>query len=92
LRDLFIARVKINLANIRGYYSGDVGGTTKQLTLDYRMLLEQGEKLREQTREFILESLNRLSLVQLTRDRAEIAENVNKERGYQPPMFPIMTA
>lgn len=91
IRDLLISRVKINLGNIRGYYSGDVGATVKQLTLDYRMLQEQGEQLKEQVRTTILESLNRLSLVQLTRDRAEIAANVNKERGFQPPMFPILT-
>jgi len=31
-----------------------------------------------------------LSQANLNKERAEIAENVNKERGYQPPMFPII--
>lgn len=91
LRDLLISRCKIAIGNIRGMYTGDVGGTTKQLTLDYRKDIEQGEALKEQVRTMIFESLNKLSLVQLTRDRAEIAANVNKERGFQAPMFPIVT-
>lgn len=92
IRDLFIAKCKIVIGGVRGFYSGDVGATQKDLTLDYRHLLEEGEQLKEQTVLRIIESLNRLSLVQMTRDRAEIAANVNKERGFQPPMFPIITA
>lgn len=92
IRDLFIARCKTVMGGMRGFYSGDVGGTTKQLTLDYRHLLDEGKELKEETKKTIFESLNKLSLVQMTRDRAEIAANVNKERGYQAPMFPLMTA
>lgn len=91
IRDLLIARTKRNLGNVRGMYSGEVGGTIKQLTMDYRMYQEQGERLDEQVRKTILESLNKLSLVQMTRDRAEIAANVNKERGYQPPDTAMIT-
>lgn len=91
LRDLFLARVKKQLGQIRGFFTGDVGATIKNVTMDYRMMIEDGDKLEEQTRRTILESLNRLSLVQLTRDRAEIAANVNKERGFQPPMEPMIT-
>jgi hypothetical protein len=92
IRNLLISRCKINIGGIRGFYTGSVGGTTKELTLDYRHLIDEGNQLKEETTTSILESLNKLSLVQLTRDRAEIAENVNKERGFQPPMFPIVTA
>jgi hypothetical protein len=91
IRNLFISYVKINIGNVRGMYSGNVGATTKDLTMDYRMFQEQGQQLMDVTKTKILESLTKLSLVQMTRDRAEIAENVNKERGFQPPMFPIMT-
>jgi len=31
-----------------------------------------------------------MSQANLTKERAEIAEAVNKERGYQPPMYPII--
>lgn len=90
IRDLFLAHVKITIGNQRGKYSGAVGATYKDLTMDYRMLLEQGETLKAEVRTAILESLGRLSLVQLTRDRAEIAANVNKERGFQPPDTPLL--
>jgi hypothetical protein len=91
IRDLLIARTKISIGQIRGFYSGDLGVAQKELTMDYRFLFEQGNDLKEKTREKILEMLDRLSLKNLTEERAQIAENVNKERGYQPPMFPIMT-
>jgi hypothetical protein len=71
--------------------NGVVGATEKQLTMDYRHLLDEGQTLKTETRDKILDSLNKISLVQLTADRASIAENVNRERGYQPPQFPIMT-
>lgn len=91
IRDLLISRVFIVLGRIRGFYSGEVGSANKQLTMDYRQLADYGERLRTETREKIFQMLNKISLVQLTADRAQIAENVNRERGYQPPMFPIMT-
>jgi hypothetical protein len=92
IRDLFIAKCKIAAGGVMGFYSGELGSAQKDLTMDYRHLLEEGQLLKDKTLELIMQSLNKLSLVQLTRDRAEIAANVNKERGYQPPMFPIMTA
>jgi hypothetical protein len=92
IRDLFIAKCKIVIGGIRGFYSGELGSAQKDLTMDYRHLLEEGQQLKEATVTAIMQGLGRLSLVQLTRDRAEIAQNVNKERGFQPPMFPIMTA
>lgn len=91
IRDLLIARTKIAIGGIRGFYSGDLGVANKEVTMDYRFLLDQGNELRDRTRDKILEQLDKLSLVNLTDERARIAENVNKERGYQPPMFPIMT-
>jgi hypothetical protein len=58
--------------------------------MDYRHLLEEGEKLKEETVTKLLESLQKISLVQLTEDRARIAENVNRERQFQPFMYPII--
>ena len=91
IRDLLIARTKIALGGIRGFYSGDLGVAQKEVTMDYRFLFDQGNDLKDKTREKILEQLDKLSLKNLTEERAMIAENVNKERGYQPPMFPIMS-
>ena len=90
IRDLLIAQVKMVLGSIRGFYSGELGVAEKQLTMDYRHLLDEGTKLRDDTNKLILEQLTYLSQENLTKVRAEIAENVNRERGYQPPQFPII--
>jgi hypothetical protein len=90
IRNLLIAKTKMVIGGIRGFYSGELGVTEKQLTMDYRHLLEEGTKLKEDTEKIILDQLEKLSQENMTKIRAEIAENVNKERGYQPPMFPII--
>lgn len=90
IRDLLIAKVKMVLGGVRGFYSGELGVTEKQLTMDYRHLLDEGEKLKTDTLAKLKEQLDKLSQANLTRERAEIAENVNKHLGHQPPMFPII--
>jgi hypothetical protein len=90
IRNFLIAKVKMVLGTIRGFYSGELGVTEKQLTMDYRHLLDEGTKLKEDTEKILLDQLEKLRQVNLTEERAKIAENVNKERGYQPPMFPII--
>jgi len=90
IRNLLIAKVKMVIGGIRGFYSGELGVAEKQLTMDYRHLLDEGTALKETTEKIILEQLDGLSQVVLTEERAKIAEAVNRERGYQPPMFPII--
>jgi hypothetical protein len=90
IRNLLIAKVKMVIGGIRGFYTGELGVAEKQLTMDYRHLLDEGTKLKEDTEKIILQQLENISQVALTEKRAKIAENVNKERGYQPPMFPII--
>jgi len=91
IRDLLIARTKISIGGIRGFYSGDLGVAQKEVTMDYRHLIDEGNELKTATRDKIFDTLDKLSLRQLTEDRAAIAENVNKERGFQPPQYPIIT-
>jgi hypothetical protein len=91
VRDILLAYVKMTLGSVRGFYSGKVGVTDKELELDYRHLLDEGTALKEATLLTIRESLDRISLVTLTEDRARIAKAVNEERGFQPPMFPIIS-
>jgi hypothetical protein len=90
IRNLLIAKVKMVIGGIRGFYTGELGVTEKQLTMDYRHLLDEGTKLKEDTEKIILDQLTYLSQENMTKIRADIAENVNRERGYQPPMFPII--
>jgi len=90
IRNLLIAKVKMVIGGIRGFYTGELGVAEKQLTMDYRHLLDEGTKLKEDTEKIVLEQLGKLSQVNMTETRAKIAENVNKERGFQPPRTPIM--
>jgi hypothetical protein len=90
IRNLLIAKVKMVIGGIRGFYTGELGVAEKQLTMDYRHLLDEGTKLKDETEKVILDQLEKLSQDNLVEERARIAENVNKERGYQPPMYPII--
>jgi len=90
IRNLLIGNVKMVLGGIRGFYTGELGVADKQLVMDYRHLLDEGTKLKDDTEKILLSQLEKLSQVNLTKERAEIAENVNKERGYQPPIHPII--
>ena len=91
IRNFLIAKVKIVIGGIRGFYTGELGVTEKQLTMDYRHLLDEGKELKDATEKQLLEQLAYLSQENIVKIRAEIAENVNKERGFQPPMFPIIS-
>jgi hypothetical protein len=91
IRNLLIAKVKIVLGGVRGFYTGELGVAEKQLTMDYRHLLDEGKELKDATEKVILDQLTYLSQENLTDIRARVAENVNKERGYQPPKFPIIS-
>ena len=59
--------------------------------MDYRHLLDEGTKLKEDTEKLILDQLEYLSQENMTKIRADIAENVNNERRFQPPKFPIIS-
>lgn len=90
IRNMLIAKAKISIGGIRGFFSGDVGVAEKSLTLDYRHLLEEGEKLKTEAETSIKELLEGISQVNLTKERADIAENINKELTYKPIKSPIM--
>ena len=90
IRDLLIAQVKIVIGGIRGFYTGELGVTDKQLTMDYRHLLDEGQKLKDETLEALMSQLEYITQESLTKIRADIADNVNRERGYQPVKFPII--
>lgn len=90
IRDLLIAKVKMVIGGVRGFYTGEIGSLDKQLTMDYRHLLDEGQKLKEDTEKIIVEQLDKITQLNLTETRAKIAENVNRERGFQPFRTPII--
>jgi hypothetical protein len=75
---------------MRGFYSGELGVAEKQLTMDYRHLLDEGEKLKDATEKLVGDQLDKMSQAELIKERADIAEAVNRERGFQPPKYPII--
>lgn len=91
IRSLLIAKVKMALGNIYGFYSGALASSSEVLLqMDYRHLLDEGIKLKEDTEKLILDGLDKLSQVNLTEDRAKIAASVNQSLGYQPFKTPII--
>jgi len=90
IRNFLIAKVKMVIGGIRGFYSGEIGVTEKTLVLDYRHLLDEGIKLKEDTEKQLIDQLEYLSQENMVKIRADIAENVNKERQFQPILFPII--
>lgn len=90
VRRLFFAYVKKNIGRIRGFFSGDLSLQDVTLTMDYRMLLDEGETEEEKLITETLESLEKMSYKQLMEDRASIADNLNKVLQYQPFMEPIV--
>ena len=91
IRNLLIAKVKMVIGGIRGFYTGELGVTDKQLTMDYRHLLDEGQKLKDETIEALMAQLDYMTQENMVQVRADIAANVNRERGYQPPQFPIIS-
>jgi hypothetical protein len=53
--------------------------------------LEEGEKEMEAVKTEIDETLKKLTLRQMTEDKAAIAENINKALQYQPHVNPFYT-
>lgn len=91
IRNLLIAKTKMVIGGIRGFYGGEIGVTEKTLAMDYRHLLDEGTKLKEDTEKILIDQLEKLRQVNLTEERAKIAEFVNRERGFQPPKYPIIS-
>lgn len=90
IRDLLIAKVKMVIGSVRGFYSGEIGSLEKQLTLDYRHLLDEGIKLKEDTVKILMDQLTLLSQEKMTEIRAKIALNVNDAMKFQPFRTPIV--
>jgi hypothetical protein len=91
VRKLLLSKVKMVIGGVRGFFTGEIKAGDQQMTMDYRHLLEEGEKEREMVMTEIGESLGKLTLRQLTEDRAAIAENINKTLQYQPHVNPFYT-
>ena len=76
VRQLFVAKVKQTLGNIRGKFSGKISIPQAELTLDYQMLIQQGKEEYDQAMEFLKAQLERMRPVNILKEQADISEHV----------------
>lgn len=84
VRQLFIAKAKQTLGNIRGKYSGKVSIPQAEMTMDYQMLLTQGKEEWDAAMENLMKMLERMRPVNIMKENAEMLESNNKILGYTP--------
>ena len=87
VRKLLIAEAKITLANIRGAYSGVVRIPQAELTLDYRLFLEQGKEEKEKALTELSERLTRMTPWELMKNQNEMNDQLMKVLSQKPLGF-----
>jgi hypothetical protein len=91
IRKLFVADCKIAMGNIRGMFSGQLKPGQIEVTMDYKMLQEQGDNEKKTVMDELFLSLEKLSLKNLMADKAQIAEDLNRVLSKIPFQNPIFT-
>ena len=89
IRQLLVAESKRTLGKIRGKYSGALKVPQAEVTMDYDMLLSEGNKEKEDVLNRLDERLKRLAADTQLEKAAEKSENLNKTLGYRPLGFYI---
>lgn len=84
VRQLLIAKAKETLGLIRGKFSGKVNIPQAEMTMDYQMLLQQGEKEYDKAMEALMKRLERMRPVNMMKEQAELMENNVKLQQYTP--------
>lgn len=87
VRKLLIAEAKITLANIRGAYSGVVRIPQAEMTLDYRLFLEQGKEEKEKALTELSERLTRMTPWELMKNQNEMNDQIMKVLSQKPNGF-----
>ena len=87
VRKLLIAEAKITLANIRGAYSGVVRIPQAEMTLDYRLFLEQGKEEKEKALTELSERLTRMTPWELMKNQNEMNDQIMKVFSQKPLGF-----
>ncbi|MFW5848089.1 MAG: hypothetical protein ACOCVF_04165, partial [bacterium] len=82
IRKLLLAETKKAIGKVRGFFSGDIEIGNISKTMDYRMLLDEGEREEENVYSELKESLEKITLKNIMADKAEIAENLNRVLQY----------
>ena len=87
IRKLLIAEAKITLGNIRGAFSGAVKIPNAEMTLDYRLFLEQGKDEKEKTLSELSERLTRMTPWELMKNQNEMNDQLMKVLKQKPLGF-----
>lgn len=82
IRQLFIAKAKEALGNVRGTFSGKVMIPQAELTMDYNMLITQGQKEYDKTMETLEKRLERMMpWVHLENQRKMLEQTMELQKG-----------
>ena len=87
IRKLLIAEAKITLGNIRGAFSGAVKIPNAEMTLDYRLFLDQGKDEKEKTLNELSERLTRMTPWELMKNQNEMNDQLMKVLKQKPLGF-----
>ena len=87
IRKLLIAEAKITLGNIRGAFSGVVKIPNAEMTLDYRLFLDQGKDEKEKTLNELSERLTRMTPWELMKNQSEMNDQLMKVLKQKPLGF-----
>lgn len=87
IRKLLIAEAKITLGNIRGAFSGAVKIPNAEMTLDYRLFLDQGKDEKEKTLSELSERLTRMTPWELMKNQSEMNDQLMKVLKQKPLGF-----
>ena len=87
IRKLLIAEAKITLGNIRGAFSGSVKIPNAEMTLDYRLFLDQGKDGKEKTLSELSERLTRMTPWELMKNQSEMNDQLMKVLKQKPLGF-----
>lgn len=84
IRQLLTAKAKKTLGIIRGTFTGKVSIPQAEMTMDYQMLLTQGEQEWEKTMEKLDQRLERMSPVNMMEMQLKIAQSANEISKFTP--------
>lgn len=75
VRQLFVAKAKQTLGNIRGKFSGKVNIPQAEMTMDYQMFTQQGKEEYDAAMDALMKRLERMRPANMAEEQAKLMEN-----------------
>lgn len=90
IRQLLVAEAAETLGLIRGTYSGNISMISNNLTLDYNMFLNLGQREKENAMKSLDERLQRMNPYEVMKKQAELVDSmIQAKKGTPLPMMVI---